>query len=308
MQYVVYGDMLFVINFLLDLALLLCTAHFGGFAYRRSRLLVSALLGGVYGVGILYPSAEILYLLPCKIIFSFVMLRCAFGSVSLRRFLRQICYFYAISFAMAGAVLGCSALLQGTSWRGAVLMPINAGALIFAILTALILARWGVLYLKRNWQKESLSVKAEIHIGSKVLTIPVFLDTGNDLSDPLSGNLVMVAEYKALKPILPSGFCRIYERYADKDVVEMLERHSAAVAGFRLRLVPFSAIGTTSGMLVGITPDAVIFYGKEKTVVRDLVICLYQHQLCNMQGCKAIVNPIALTERSERGDRLWAAG
>ena len=56
MQTVVYGDILFAVNFSIDLLILVLVGYFLHLRRRLPRLLLSALLGGVYAVFFLWLS------------------------------------------------------------------------------------------------------------------------------------------------------------------------------------------------------------------------------------------------------------
>ena len=57
--YIIYADVLFLLNFLLDFALLWASGRFLRFKIKYWRLFLASLIGALYGVGILIPGLEI---------------------------------------------------------------------------------------------------------------------------------------------------------------------------------------------------------------------------------------------------------
>ena len=312
-QYVVYGDVLWGINFCLDLILLWATAKAGHFPFKKARLFLAAVAGAFYGVLILVPQLSMAYLFPVKIGFSFLMLWIAFGSLPLRSFFKVVLYFYLLSFTMAGAVLGGNSLLKANGITYFDAFSIHWLSLIFAVLAAFLLVRWAIFYIRKNFRREGLVRKASIYIAGQKVPIKVFMDTGNDLIDPITQKPVMVLEYAAVQHIFPKAFNRVYEKYAAVDVVKVVEKASNMNLGFSLRLIPFNAIGRENGMLLGIKPKTIFFEGNkelEQSMLKDIIICLYHRPLGKSKGYNAIMNPMVLEEASQivKGERLWGYG
>jgi len=306
-QYVVYADVLWAINFFLDLVLLYGTAHFGRFPCRWRRLIPAAAIGGFYGVLMLAPQLSMFYNFFWKIAFSLIMIWLAFGLLSLKSFFRAVFIFYIIGFAMAGAVLGGSSLLANTPLSAINLSPFNMVALLFALGMALLMARFGIVWFRRQNLSEDMRISCEVILHGRNCRLRVLLDTGNELCDPMTGKAVMVAEYAALRSILPERFCRLYEKYGARDVVQLMEKCGRVSPGCRLRLLPYNSIGKENGMLVAFVPDMVIFGAQKEMIMDDVLIGLYHRALTNKSGCQAVVNP-AVLNWPEKGENLWASG
>ena len=312
-QYVVYADVLWLINFGMDFILLWATAKVGHFPIHKRRLILSAFVGAIYGVCIIIPQFSLAYLFPIKIAFSLLMLWIAFGSLPWRRFFRAVLYFYLLSFTMAGAVLGCSSLLKSGAFSYFDGFSIHWVSLLFAIAAAFFIAYWAITYIRQNFRKEQLLLKADILIENKKVMVTAFMDTGNDLKDPITQKSVMVVEYAALQKALPLGFCKLYEKYAGYDVVKIFEKANTMNMDLNLRLIPFNAIGRDNGMLLGIKPRVVVFKGaknNEEIIRRDIILCLYHRPLGKAKGYNAIVNPLVLTaeDNISKGERAWGYG
>lgn len=289
-NYVVYADVLLVLNFLLDFFLLWATGRFLRLKPKAWRLLLAALIGSLYGVCVIVPELTFLYPIWLKLLFSLALVRIAFPFGSWRRFLQATGAFYLISFAMSGAVLGGSAFFSNGLNLGSE-SYIRWGALFFAVFAAVIIASWGIRKISQNWRQENFQTKLEIWAGGRSCFLPALIDTGNTLSDPLSGRPVIVGEYRQLASLLPQGLRRSFELYAEKDPSQVLQ--NAQIDGWekRLRLIPFSSIGRNHGLLLGFKPDKVIIHGQEKLETNQVIICLYQKSMAGDKKYQAIINP-----------------
>lgn len=288
--YIVYADVLFITNFLLDFGILWATSRFGHLATTNMRLILGALLGAVYGVLMIYPQMAFLYAITIKGLFSLLIVAVAFPRLTVKKYLQATAYFYFISFAMAGAVLGGSSFLsRNSSFLQS--LNIHSTTLFFAMAMAAILGRWGLIHLKRHWQKSQFRIPVEIFIDKKSLIIEALIDTGNELRDPLSSRPVIIVEYQAIKKLLPLDFQEYFERYGGEDVTQIMGKGLNRAWMTKVRMVPFNSIGKNHGMLLGYKPELVVIQGQKKVVTRDVIICLYHKPLSTSGGYRAVLNP-----------------
>lgn len=198
---------------------------------------------------------------------------------------------------MAGAVIGLSSLISQTSFSTAFDDEVSLGALFFALISAIILGRYGIVNIKEHLQKQELNQEIEVIINKKSCKFQVLLDTGNNLRDPITGRGVMVAEFNAINNILPPAFNEIFLRFGENDVVNIFDYLPKNMTK-RLRLIPFNAIGKENGMLLGIVTDYIILNDgqerltRENRVIKNMVVCLYPRKIINNDGYRGIVNPI----------------
>lgn len=290
--YVVYIDVLLLLNFCLDFLLL---AAAGRFLRRRGgllRLLLASLLGAIYGAAIVLPQLAYLYLPPAAVLVSLLLLRVAYPFQSAGAFLKLVGVFYLIAFAMAGAVLAGVTLLQNSGFVLGGAATVRAGTLLAAIPVAAILARRGYTALKRGWRKEDFHIELEIRAMGRSCLLTALLDTGNDLHEPLSGRPVIVADSRAVLTLLPERVREAYAKAGDRpdQVLQQLTARSDADGwARRLRLIPYASIGKRNGMMLGFRPDCVVLYQGGERRVCDAMIALTK--LAGDQSYQAVANP-----------------
>lgn len=259
---VIYIDTLFLLNAIVDYLLLLAAARVAGEPLYRLRFLLGALVGGGYAVAIfLFPFLQAPFY---KILLCCLIITLAYGHS--QRLLRQGLIFLALSFAFAGGILAISLFGgQGLTLQGGVLyspmdlkMVLLSAACCYGLLTILFRG-FGKHTSCSGELVDTLLVfhDKEIHFTSLV-------DTGNTLTDPLSGHSVLVVEGRYLAPF-----------FSEKSILERLdypaiclEELSSTPFSHRLRLLPYKAVGV-QGLLLALRVDEIYINGQlqEETLV-----------------------------------------
>lgn len=194
---IVYWDLVAAWNFTLDYLLLLATMRLAGQTIKRKRLAAAALLGAGYAVLTLAEPRLLWVLLPVALI----MCRVAFGRVP--RFLKLGLLFLLLSCSLGGAVLLLGRLSGG--------MTRLAYGMVFSILPwgvfcgAAVLSYVLLTVVFRGSARHDASdfVQARVSCGGRTVELRLLRDTGNALTDPLTGEGVPVVEESALAFLLP---------------------------------------------------------------------------------------------------------
>ncbi|MCI8336804.1 MAG: sigma-E processing peptidase SpoIIGA [Peptococcaceae bacterium] len=289
---VVYGDVLFLVNFLMDFLLLWATARFGKYATSWGRLSAAAFIGAIYGVGMLIPEWTGAYHIYYKLSFPFLLLLVAFGPMGVKRLCQCVTYFYVIGFAMGGAALGGSTLLRRhvpVMAGGGGVMSFSGAVLIFAAVVAIGLGMVGIRYVRKNWRRQNFLAPVDIYLQGKRARLTVLLDTGNELQEPLTKSPVLVLEYGVIVKLLPLHMQALLEQYLSADVTEILTACKDREWMKRLKLIPFQSLGKQHGMLLGFQPDKVVIHSKEDVVTKDVMIAISPYSLGN-RGYQGIAN------------------
>lgn len=285
--YVVYLDVVFLINFLMDFAILWATSKFGHFKTSKKRLALAALLGSTYTLALFLPELNWLFTYGMKFVFSLLMVAIAFFYVSWKRFLAAIGYFYMVAFATAGAMLGAVYFFDSNAESYSVLngilvslSNIKASWLLAGLAVVVLVGRFGAGYLKKSFLASLLHVSVVIRFGNKSVPVKALLDTGNQLKDPLTQHPVMVVEYSVLKKILPEAVRQAFETGEEPELEKLSNLLTDMWWAKRLRLIPFNSIGEKSSMMLAFRPDLVFIQMEEKLVeVRQVVVAVCNRSL-----------------------------
>lgn len=212
-----YLDVLWTLNFIVDLLLLIATNRLSGYPTVIVRVVFSAVLGGFYGSVCVLPGWSFLARTPWRLVFLLSMGWIAFGLT--KDSLRRSVLFVLLSMALGGIALG-----MGRSG----FLPTLLSAASVCFLT--------IFGLRGKYGNRFIPVK--IIYNGKCHHFTAMIDTGNTLTDPITGEKVLVVSSgvgKRLLGLQPTTFA---------DPIKAMEYIQGG------RLVPFHTIGNEGGMLV----------------------------------------------------------
>ena len=222
---VIYLDLVLMLNFLVDLLLILGTNRLCGFPAGIRRGVLAAGLGGIYGAATLLRGFSFLGNPLWRLVFLGLMGITAFGWN--RSGLQRTGIFLLLSMAMGGISLG----LEGRD------------------IPALLLSAGGVWVLSRIGFGTTPGGREYIPItiteGSRCISVIALKDTGNTLRDPITGRQVLILGPEAAEKLLD------LTEEALRHPLEAMQSHKG------LRLIPYSAVGQPAGFLLGKRFDAV---------------------------------------------------
>lgn len=246
---VIYVDTLFLINTVIDYLLLLASARIAGEPLYRLRFGLGAVLGGGYAVALFLPGMGFLYHPLCRLAVAIFMVLTAFSRS--RRLLRQILIFFALACGFGGGVLAASILGSRTLTFGngvfysaidLKIVLVSAAACYAGL--SLVFRRWGRYSIHRGEIEQVI-----ISIFDKQISLLALIDTGNTLSDPVSGQPVWVMEGRCLHDLLPE-----VDESAIRNPAGAMERLNQLWPG-RFRLLPYRSVGVDCGLLLAVRMD-----------------------------------------------------
>lgn len=275
----VYIDRLFFLNLLIDYFLLLCSGKVCGVPLRRGRYAAAAALGAAYAALTVLPAMGFLTQAPMKLALGVGMAAAAFGGE--KRLLRCTVVFFAVSAAFGGAVWAVS-MLAGTSYTGRLWLPVSFRTL--AVSFAACYAAVSVVFRRSGHRAERELAALTLGLSGRTVALRALRDTGNALFDPVSGKAVIVAEAAALLPLFPADAASDLLSPDPAELVTRLSRQPGQAG--RFRLVPYSAVGTASGLLAAFRPDYVETDG---TRGHDCLVALCPTRLSEAGDYAAII-------------------
>lgn len=292
---VIYADVQILMmlgNFLLDYLLLWATAALTRTNRSWRRIAAGASVGTLYytlylmALWRLIPFYGTLRLLPAVVLVSVLMLATTFAPVPRRRFCSIGAHFYIVAFVAGGSGLAASQLL-GPPGIG------NPVAGMAAAAASTLLAAevgWGVTQ-RRSW-RHRLQIPLDISFGTSTTRIIALLDTGNHLKCPLSGVPVVVVEHRALAAIFPPHVAQAVAGMEEGDWSGVSRLLAAADWSARFRIIPFTSLGATNGLMVGFRPSGLTVWVSERPAKAPPCIIALSRQALDPHGAyQALVSP-----------------
>ena len=207
MKQVIYLDVLIFLNMIITFLLLLAASSVMKQYPTAGRMVLACIVGGASSLIILAPEMGFLLSLTTKLLFSVIIVVCAYKPVSLAATAKAAAYFFIVSFIFAGIMLFASSLpgISLVSYNnGAVYMNFSFLSLVAACVICYIITTL-LNRFSRHKGSHCEIYSAEIFLNNKSIKAPAIADSGNALKDPYTGRCVIVADKKMLGEILPES-------------------------------------------------------------------------------------------------------
>ena len=253
---VIYIDSLFFLNAGVDYVLLLAAGRLCARELVRPRLVLAALFGGAYAAAsVLLPGFFALW--TVKLLAGALMVFIAFGAAG---YPRAVLVFFAVAAAFGGAVW-CALTLGGSPAPGeAYFVPVSMPAL--ALSFALCYAALTLAFRHSGKRASQRLRRVSVTLAGRQADFTALEDTGNELTDPVSGGAVVVAEAEALSALFDTDTAALLRGDAAQSFTALAD--TAARRG-RLRLLPCSGVTGAQGLLLCFRPDALTVDGRKHT-------------------------------------------
>lgn len=281
METIVYADVLFTVNFIINIIILKITSLLMKTSSSVTRHIAAASLGSVYAVCMFFPDISFLYIFPFKLAVSIIMLKIICPHGKLFKMLKFTAVFYMVSFTFAGILLSLiyfghfSSGLSPKMHNGIFYFDISLSKLLTASAVCYVIIAFSTAVFKRN--KMMGIKKLRIVLKNRICEMAALSDTGNLLTDPLTQNPVVIAEKNHLDTLFPDG---------------IPDMENSDFGDIKLRLIPFSSLGNEGGMLTGFVPDEVCIDGKK---TENVIIAISPDALSEKDEYNALFNPNILT-------------
>lgn len=293
----VYLDAVWLLNFLLDMMLLMLTQILAKDSSGKIRIMFGAFVASIIvPISLYYPDSFFTTVLG-KICYSLVIILCSFRFYSIRRFLKMLLLFYFTTFSIGGGLIAVHFLLQnpiGFSANG--VLTFNKGygdptSWIFIVIGFPII--WW--FTKNRMDKHATekirydqlySVTIELNQASHSTT--GYIDSGNQLVDPLTKKPVIICD----KQFLMNWF--------SEDEWELL-KNAQEELDFdcipdqwqnRIQLVPFQGVDGKRLFMLTIKPDNItVYYDKGKIITSKALIGIQFASLTDDDSYHCLLHP-----------------
>lgn len=236
---VIYGEYLFIENFIVGFVLLLLTGRLVGYMPVLWHLIAGSMLCGISGFMIflnMSPAADA----AVRVIFLMSVVVVTFGR---SEFLKTAALFMVLSFLSGGAVMALLLWQQepAITHQGIVYIDVITyfKLLCFGIL-AFGFTYWFVKFIRGRRAQLSINGNVCLIIEDRRYFFKAFVDSGNSLREPTAGKPVILIDEKGAEKL----------NFKARDLPT------------RYTLIPYKAVGVDYGYLEGVRTDAVLFREK----------------------------------------------
>jgi stage II sporulation protein GA (sporulation sigma-E factor processing peptidase) len=248
----VYIDLVLILNFIIDLIILITTSYVLKRNVRTSRLVFGAFIGTITTL-FLFIKTNVLTLFLLKVIISIIMTIGTFSYRNIRYTLKNISYLYIVSILLGGFLYFLNIQFSykniGFVFRKYGLSINYVFILLFSPIILTLYSKQ-VKELKNNF---SNYYKVDIYLNNYVIKTNAFLDTGNKLTDPYLKRPVIILNKKKL--IYDNNEFQMvlvpYKTITESKVLDCIVASKVVIKG----------LGSKNNVLVGLMEDNIRING-----------------------------------------------
>lgn len=281
----VYADVLIFLNLFINFFILQATAKLCHDGYRLFRMIAAAFVGALFSLYIFLPQVNWAVDILFKLSVSAVIILICFGFDSIKSLCRRIGVFFASSFLYGGIMICIWAIFKPDNMavnNSIVYIDISPTVLLTAtVLSYLIISLIRIISSRQADLGKRYSV--EIVFKEKKITLKALADTGNSLSDTITGAPVIIIEKSAAENLV--------------NVIPCIETVLAGTANKNIgfRIIPYSHIGG-HGLLPAFKPDKVVIKTQSDNLnIENVLVAVSSERLG--EDYKAILNPDILKKQ-----------
>lgn len=263
---VYYVEYIFAENFLIDFILLFITGKLLKKTIIYRRLIISSVLGAVYVILTAYIGREFMTYFIVKFSVSVLMVMIAYDSKGIAANLRTIIAFYITSLLMVGIITALYYLDYD---------KLTVNAIVCSIFMGYAALHFFFKEIKAKFEKHNYMRNVEITVNNKSKILRAYIDTGNELTEPMSGKPVIVANMECIKNLLSK---ELYEEIliCCKNKKNSYENLLNMKSDVNLRIVKYNTISSIGENMICLVPDNIEITDDKNNIVKtDAVIGIY---------------------------------
>lgn len=310
---VVYMDVVWLVNFVVDAALLATTGWIGRHESARSRILLGALVGSLYSLLLFVPAFPVLTAWPGKMAISVLMVYLGVPCKSWLDLVRMTALYYLVAFVYAGAMMALHFAIPGVSvaqgvWltgqKLAFLIRPSTGLFVGSGVVATFVLKYVLRRVRRINVQQVMLCKVYARIGKLSAEFTGLVDTGNQLRDPISRQPVCLVDADIMAQLLPGTLARAIT--AGTDLFTALENAVEDDFSQRVCLIPYRGAGGASVLTVAIRPDELQleYEGLRRAAAVPCLLAVHRQGLSHDKRFQAILHAEVITGDDQFEDAL----
>lgn len=277
MYYEVFLDVLILVNIWMDFFLLRLVNRLLGCRATIRRSVLGACIGSA-GVCVLlmYPFHRILNILLVHVVINTMMIRFGCGVKKIQELIPGIFLLYVSAFLLGGFLQYLQSAFGPYSAYGGMILT----AAYYGVIALL---NW---YQRKRSQKKEHTYIAHLYVNGKCKDVKAFLDSGNQLFDPINKKPVSIISVFAMEEILSINQVEQLKDFrkgiGDYEVLKPLKPH----------YIQFRSLGCTKGMAVAVTLDYLCLENhKIQKIITHPIVALYEENDGFLREYEMILHP-----------------
>lgn len=291
-----YLEYIFAENFFIDFILLYMTGNLIKRKIIYKRIAVSSFIGAVYVIMVALINREFLKFFIVKFSVSILMIIIAYDAKGIITYIRIILCFYIVSFIMAGIV---------TSLAYFAFDRVSISIIVVSMFFVFLFIKFLFYEIKTRKEKNNYMREVVIRLGDKIKILKAYIDTGNELMEPLLQKPVIIVNINSIKEIIGEDFTeKVLEFYNFKNI-SYDKIFQEEYCDFRIRVIKYNTISTRDERMLCIIPDEIIIVSEDKNILKvDAVIGINPQKISQNDDYEALLFKKLLDLESEIGNEI----
>ena len=220
------------------------------------------------------------------------MIYIAFKPNSAKELSKEVLIFYMTSFVFGGSALSLIHTIkpQEVNMQNGIYIgeyPIKVVALGGVVGFIIIIIAFKIV--RNKITSKDIFYNIQIFIENKKIETRAMIDTGNMLKEPITNTPVIVVEHTLLYNIIPKQILNNIEEILTGNL-EIIDEELREKYLTKLKFIPFSSIGKTNGMLLGIKADKIIIKNEEENKeIEKVILAIYNKSLTKRGEYRALL-------------------
>lgn len=198
----IYADVLVLENSIINFFLLTVTMKTIKHKCKITTLISSSLIGGIYTLVLIIPQLNIFSYLPFELVVAYIMVRVVYGKTSVIKNIKVLVVFLMITFTLSGVCfllsLKQNIYLIGNTFK---IERYSIKYIILGVMIIYIVYSRLVEYMRDKLFINNYIFDLEFKIGDKQYSFKSFLDTGNELREPVTNLPCILIEKNLINDI-----------------------------------------------------------------------------------------------------------
>ncbi|HCW54816.1 MAG TPA: sigma-E processing peptidase SpoIIGA [Clostridium sp.] len=262
---IVYADMIVLENTIVNLFLLIITMKCARHKYKTITILASAFVGGLYTMVLFIPELGALRSFVIEIFVAYLMIRITSGKMKFLSHIKLLILFLLLTFMLSGICFLFSIkqnyYILGSSFN---IKHYSIKYIIISLMIIYIIGSRVIDYVKERNFVNNYLYKINFEIDDIKYECKSFLDTGNELREPVTNLPCILIEKEFIKDLDIKEKCAYY--------------------------IPYNAIGS-QGNLRGIRVNNILINGRGISKKRiDAIVCPCNEKLSKENEFNALLS------------------
>lgn len=291
MQY--YTEYIFAENFIIDFIMLYMTGNLIKKKINYKRMIAASIIGAMYVILTFYIGKAFMTFFIVKFSISVLMLMVAFDLEGIVANIRVVICYYIVSLIVVGIIYVLSSKFD----------KLTTKIIFISIFMSYLMLKYLFYEIKQKREKSYYMRELNIELNEKNKRLKAFIDTGNELTDPITHKPVIIVNMDSIKDMLGEELSKDILEFYKKKGVNYADLFLEKSYKLKIRIIKYNTISSQGEPLVCVIPDNVTIFGNDNHIIKaDAIIGIYPRKISEKEDYDALLFKKLLDWESENNE------